>query len=177
MTKLSVNIDLTELKSEIKSNLSALGKRRKDGQGAGLFGTITTSSAEDSLLDGYIQKGIELFVGEMSPLVKIKTPLEVNNVRVLFNSIRINTAKATAFELNLKRFVADYVLMKALELSGASTERQEAEADLQKHLNAAVKLVFTPDAPASSGKSLADMKGEVVLDSNENVLIKNDMMV
>lgn len=40
MTKLSVNIDLTELKSEIKSNLSALGKRRKDGQGAGLLSLI-----------------------------------------------------------------------------------------------------------------------------------------
>ncbi len=164
MAELSLNIDLKSLKSEAKKNLSAFGKRRKSEQGTGLFGIITASSAEDALLDGYIQKGIEIFVGEMSPLANVGSFAADNKVKVIFNSRRINSAKITAFNLNLNRFVVEYVLMKALELSGAATERQEAEVDLQRHLNAAVKLVFTPDAPDASGKTLANMKGEVVLD-------------
>lgn len=164
MAKLSVNINISELKMEVKRNLSSFGKRRKAEQGTGLFAATTTSSAENSLLDDYIQKGIELFVGEMAPLAKIKTPIGIDEVRVVFNCIRINAAKIAAFELNLKRFVVEYVLLKALELSGATTERQEAEADLQRHLTASVKLIFTPDAPSSSGKSLVDMNGRVILD-------------
>lgn len=162
MGTLSLSIDFNVLKSEAKRNLSSYGKRRKDNQGGILFAGITTSSTEDSLLDGFVWKGVEVFLGEMSPLVSGSKDGDL--VTVIFNSKRVNETKQETFEMNLKSFVVEYVLVKALDFSGLFDEKKEAEADMQRHLSAAIKLIFTPDPPEQSGKTLLDMKGEVILD-------------
>ena len=44
------------------------------------------------------------------------------------------------------------------------------EEEMKAHLSAAIKLIFTPDPPEQSGKTLLDMKGEVILDNKPVVL-------
>lgn len=162
METTSLTIDLDSLENEVKLNLSVYGKRKKDSQGSILFGSVTTSSAENSLLDQYTKKGLEVFLGEMAPIV---TGENNNNILTLmFHADRVNASKKQGFELNLKNFVVNYVLMKAFEVSGLADERKEAEVDMQRHLDAATKLIFTKDAPSASGKTLRDMTGAIYND-------------
>lgn len=162
MAELSISIDFEPLKTEAKRVLASYGKRRKDNQGGTLFAGITTSSKEDAQLEDFVWKGIEVFLGEMAPLVSGNK--NEGRVTVVFNSTRVNEAKQHAFELNLKSFVVEYVLVKVLQFGGLVNEGKEAEADLQRHLDAAVKLMFTVDAPTSNTKNLNDMSGDVILE-------------
>ena len=162
MGKLSLSIDFNSLRDEAKKSLSSYGKRRKDNQGNALFSELVTSSTENPKLDVFVWKGIEIFLGEMAPIVSGSKDGDL--VTVVFNSKRTNEAKKQGFEMNLQSFVTEYVLVKALDFSGAVEEKKEAEADMQRHLSAAIKLMFTPDPPEQCGKTLLDMKGEVILD-------------
>lgn len=162
MANLSLSIDFGNLRDEAKRSLSSYGKRKKDNQGNSLFSELTTSSKENTKLDVFVWKGIEIFLGEISPIVSGSK--SGDTVTVVFNMKRINEAKRQSFEMNLQSFVTEYVLVKALDFSGSIEEKKEAEADMQRHLNAAIKLVFTPDPPERCDKTLLDMTGEVILD-------------
>lgn len=163
---LYISIEIDELKTEVKRVLSSYGKRRKDNQGNTMFAGVTTSVKEDPMLSDFMWKGIEVFLGEMSPLVdgsKLNDTL-----MVVFNSNRVNETKVESFKLNMKSFVTAYVLAKALTASGLLNEEKEAEADMQRHLDAAVKLLFTVDAPTAGDKNVKDMTGEVILAPQED---------
>lgn len=168
MGNLSIIIDRNTIKEMVKNNISGIGKRRKDSQANSMFSSSTLSSAEEKLLDDYISSGIVLLLGEMSPVVEGQE--DGDNVNVTFNTKRINDAKKCAFEDGMKRFVADYACMKVMELSADDFSVKREEEDLQKKLSAIVKLMFTPDPPEQSGKTLLDMKGEVILDNKPVVL-------
>lgn len=158
----TINIDFDSLKAEAKRVLSLYGKRRKDNQGNTLFAGITTSSNEASTLDDFVWKGLEIFLGELSPMVAGHD--YTNGKSVTFTSNRINATKEKNFELNLRGFVVSYVLMKALNISGLVNEEKEAEADMQRHLTAAIKLIYDKTPPSASTKSLNDMTGSIELD-------------
>lgn len=170
MRTLSLSIDFGALREKAKKSLSSYGKRRKDNQGNTLFAELTMSSAENSKLDDFVWKGVEIFLGEMSPIVSGSN--DGDTVIVTFHSNRVNETKQQAFEMNMQSFVVEYVLVKALDFSGFIEEKKEAESDMQRHLNAAVKLIFTSDAPEQGDKNLSDMTGEVIFDNKPVVLNK-----
>lgn len=168
MGNISLSIDFNSLRDEAKKSLSSYGRRKKDNQSNTLFAELTTSSTENTKLDTFVWKGVEIFLGEMAPIVSGSKDGDL--VTVVFNPKRINEAKQQCFEMNLQSFVTEYVLVKALDFSGAVEEKKEAETDMQRHLSAAIKLMFTPDPPEQSGKTLLDMTGEVILDNKPVVL-------
>lgn len=155
-------IDISSIGKKAKANLSAMGKRLVGKDGKTLFASTTLSSAEESMLNSYIQKGIEIFLGEISPIVTGYTNNEI--VTVTFHSTRLNEGKQFAFRENFSSFVVEYSIQKVLGLSLTEEARRNAEEDLQRHLHSAVKLVFQKDAPAISRKSVSDMRGEVIID-------------
>lgn len=162
MADTTFTIDVNSIKKEVKSNLSVIGKRLTSKDGSTLFANTTLSSIEESLLSSYIKKGIDLFLGEVSPIVTGYT--NGNSVVVTFHTTRVSDGRKLAFKENFSAFVSEYTQQKALELSLTEEARRNAVEDLQKHLASAVKLVFQKDAPSVSPKSISDMTGSVSLD-------------
>lgn len=162
MENLSLVISYNSIKDIVRRNISAIGKRRTDNRGNTMFASSTLSSAEEALMEQYTSEGLSVFLGEMSPIVT--GGRNGGSVNVTFNSTRVNEAKKKAFEDGMVSFISDYVRMRVLELGEDDYSVKKAGEDLQRTLNAAVRLMFTPGPPASSGKTLADMHGEVILD-------------
>lgn len=161
MADTTFTIDVNSIKTEVKQNLSVLGKRMTNKDGSTLFANTTLSSVEEGLLSSYIKKGIDLFLGEASPLVTGYT--NGNSVVVTFHTTRVNDGRMLAFKENFSAFVSEYAQQKALELSLTEEASKNAIEDLQRHLSSAVKLVFQKDAPSVSAKSITDMTGSVTI--------------
>lgn len=155
-------IDINSIQKKAKSNLSAMGKRLVGKDGKTLFASTTLSSAEESLLNSYIQKGIEIFLGEISPIIIGYT--DGDTVVLSIRTNRLNEGKVQAFRENFSSFVVEYAIQKVLGLSLTEEARRNAEEDLQRHLSSSIKLVFQKDAPTVTHQSLSGMTGEVIID-------------
>ena len=166
MAEETIIIETSELKAKVKKSLASLGKRGTDRQGNTLFVSTTLSSAEENLIDRYISEGTNVMLGELSPLVEGYT--NESSISVELRLTRCSSGKKNAFVGNMKDFVVSYAINKALGLSGNVEAQKNCETDMQRHLQAAVKLVFSKDAPESSGKKLSDMQGGISFENIED---------
>ncbi len=166
MSNLSFTNSYETIRSEVKKYLASYGKRRKDSNGKTLFADITTSTAENAELDTFIKKGADIFVGETKPFVAAVSYGD-SSFSIWFSLNHISTLKQNTFGMNAKDFIVQYTLMKVLELSGATNERKEAEEDLQRHLDAAIKIAYTPDPPTQDNGEVVGMTGEVDLNEDK----------
>lgn len=155
----TITIVTSELKDKVKEELSSLGKRGTDKQGKTLFASTTLSSTEESLLGRYMSEGIDVILGELSPLVTSYT--DEDNIYIELSIARVSAGKKEAFLSNMKAFVVSYALQKALGLSGNEEAAKNQETSMQRHLQAAARLTFCKDAPTLRGYRVSDMKGEI----------------
>ena len=156
-----ITIDIDNVKTEVKGGLAMMGKRLPTKNGGTLYTSSTLSSVEEKYLTEYLKEGVSVFLGEFTPAIIGYTT--DNSIHIDFNVTRINGAKITAFADGFIHFLVEYIQFKALGLSLTEEARKDKENDLQRLLNSAIKLMFTPDPPKQSGKTLSDMTGEVIL--------------
>lgn len=161
--ELTVKITLAHIRKDVKKHLSFMGKRQKNNEGTA-FANITLSSAEEDLVNMYIKAAIEVFVGEMERLITYYSyedflVFEIKNTRWANDK----TSITVPFEGNFMGYVVAYVGNAVLGMNYPELAKKYAE-DMTNHLNAAIKLVYYKQEPNKSRKTLADMKGEVVLD-------------
>lgn len=156
-----ITIDIGNVKTEAKGGLAMMGKRLPTKNGGTLYTSSTLSSVEEKYLTEYLKEGVSVFLGEFTPAIIGYTT--DNSIHIDFNVTRINGAKITAFADGFIHFLVEYIQFKALGLSLTEEARKDKENDLQRLLNSAIKLMFTPDPPKQSGKTLSDMTGEVIL--------------
>lgn len=144
-----ITINTNSIKGEVKQTLSLVGKRAVDRQGNTLFAGITLSSAEDKILDTFINEGLDAFLGEVAQFVTTgRTPY-------ILNVSRVNEEKVSAFEHNAVGFIKNFALQKAFEMSGQTEQAKNADANMQRHLDSAIKLVFCKDSPTTGTESFA----------------------
>lgn len=161
--ELTVTIDLAHIRKDVKKHLSVMGKRQKNNEGTA-FTSITLSSAEEELMNMYIKAAVEVFVGEMEKLITYYNyedflVFEIRNTRWANDK----TSITVPFEGNFIGYVVAYVGNAVLGMNYPELAKKYAE-DMGNHLKAAIKLVYYKQEPKKSRKTLADMKGEVVLD-------------
>ena len=162
MNSYTTALSINTLKDEAKARLAMTGRRLPSKDGNTLYTSSTLTGAEEAYLTAYIKEGVSVFLGGFAPLVTGYE--ESGSVRVVFHSIRIDDAKADVFKNCFTGFVVAYTELKVFGLSLNEAARKDEEEAMQGLMAAAVKLLFTPDPPSSSGKTLADMHGEVILD-------------
>lgn len=162
MADYRLTIDISSVKTKVKANLAMIGKRLPTKDANTLYTSSTLSSVEERCLTDYLNEGVSFFLGEFAPIITGYTTN--NSICVDFNATTINEAKRTVFADVFFSFLVEYIQFKVLGLSLTEDARKDKENDLQRLLNASVKLMFTPDPPAQSGKTLSDMTGEVILD-------------
>lgn len=157
-----VTISYDDIKQRVKRQMAVVGKRIADTQGHTMFAGVTLSSAEESVLKQYIKDATWQFAGSLAPLVSGKVGSD-NGITFLLEKTRLNDDKVSLFEENYKSYVAAYAAYNILIMSRADLAKKYAE-DMANYVMAATQLIFTKDPPASSGKTLKDMTGEVILD-------------
>jgi len=158
----TTTITISSLKSEIKGSLAMTGKRLPTKDGSTLFTSTTLSKVEEEYLTSYIRKGVSVFLGEFAPIITGYE--EDDTINITFHNPRVNEAKKKVFKENFISYVDAFCELKVYGLSLTEAARKNMEEEMQAHLSAAIKLIFTPDPPEQSGKTLLDMTGEVILD-------------
>ena len=165
MAETTFTIDINSIKSEAKLTLSTVGKRAVGKDGSTLFASVTLSSAEEKILDQYTKSGIQVFLGELSPIVTGYT--EGDQTVIRWEATRVNDGMTSAFEKNLRSFVVAYVKNEALGVSLSAEAQKNADADMQRHLQAAINLVYAKTAPTVSSAKYEDVKGSCEINDNE----------
>lgn len=158
---IQITVNLKTLKSDIKQHLSIIGKRQGDKQGNTLFVGVTLSSTEENIIEQYMKAAVETFVGELSPKVKFYASTE-STIKVTIDTNRINSGCKNAFEGNLRGYVTSYVVNATIGMNYPELAKKY-NAEMEWHMNAAVNLIFTKEQHFIFGKTLKDMKGEVIL--------------
>lgn len=154
-----LTVSLSEIENDIVKHLSIIGKRNTDRQGNTMFTNVTLSAAERAVVDQYITEAVNVFAGEVAPVVKTYDTAEPPSVT--FDVSRVNAGHRGAFEKTFIGFTRSYVLHGVLEMSNTEQAKGYGEA-MTRQLAAAVKTVFDKTAPSkTSGKTLADMEGEI----------------
>ncbi len=156
-----MSLNVSEIKKKAKTVLSMIGKRLSDKNGSTLFTSTTLSSVEENILDEYLTEGVSVFLGEFAPLLAYY--VEGGLIMVKFGMLRVNAANLKVFKNIFTEYVVQYIRYKVFELSMTEQARQDIDADMQRSLSSAIKLIHTATAPASSEKTLTDMIGEVIL--------------
>jgi len=161
--ELTITIDWNDVKKEVCRHLSYIGKRLEDKTGNTLFAKITMSSEEVALLQQYVKAAAEIFVGELAPLATYYN--EGSNTVFKIKNMRWGDSDGicVAFKGSFVSFTVAYVANAVLGMTNPELAKKY-ETDMQNQLNAAVKLVYYKNQPTDSGKTLADMTGEVTLD-------------
>ena len=158
----TITITISSLRDEIKGNLAMTGKRLSIKDGNTLYTSTTLSAAEEKYLTTYLRNGVSVFLGEFAPIITGYE--EDDNINITFHNPRVNEAKRKVFKQNFISYVDAFCQLKVFGLSLTEEARRNMEEEMQAHLSAAIKLIFTPDAPEQSSKTLLDMTGEVILD-------------
>lgn len=156
----TITIAIDSLKERVKGSLAMTGKRLSAQDGNTLYTSTTLSTAEEKYLATYIREGVAVFLGEFAPLVTGYA--EEETINVTFHVPRVNEAKVSVFGQCLDSYVDAFCQLKVFGLSLAEAARRNKEEEMQTHLSAAVKLIFSPDPPEQGGKTLADMTGDIM---------------
>jgi hypothetical protein len=162
MAETTISINYSTLEGRVKTHLSIIGKRQGDKQGNTLFTGITLSSAEEDFIEDYIKAAVEIFSGELAP--KVNTFSIGSGVEIHIDSTRINSGCSEAFKEDFQGYVQAYVLNAILEMNYSDLAKKYA-VDMERHLQAAVKLIYTKEPPSKSGSTLVNMNGSVTLDN------------
>ena len=113
MTDTSTTINISSIKDDVKKTLSLVGKRSVDRQSNTLFASVTLSSAEEGLIDSFLNEGIHIFFGEVAPVVFGSEDGEI--ITLAINASRVNETKLSLFQSNAEGFVKNFALKKAFE--------------------------------------------------------------
>lgn len=148
MADVTTTIDTSSIKADVKKVLSLVGKRSGDKQGNTLFASVTLSSAEEALIDTFVEDGTHLFISEVAPIVTGGT--SGTSVTLTLDASRVNGTKLDLFEKNAIGFIKNFALKKAFDASGQEEQSKNADATMQQHLDSAIKLVFCKDSPATN---------------------------
>lgn len=159
-----IEISLSELEGEVKKDLASAGKRIVGKDGSTAFATITTTQVEDAV-KRYTKKGIYIFLSELAPLV-YRTE-EGDKIKITLHVTRVD-GKKNAFEANMRGYVTAYAQMKVYELSLTEEAKRNLTEDMQRHQQAAVRLIYNKEAPKASGKKLSDMQGGISFENIED---------
>lgn len=149
MTDTSTTINISSIKDDVKKTLSLVGKRSVDRQGNTLFASVTLSSAEECLIDSFLNEGVHIFFGEVAPVVFGSEDGEI--ITLAINASRVNETKLSLFQSNAEGFVKNFALKKAFNASGQTEQSKNADLTMQQHLDSAIKLVFCKDSPSGDG--------------------------
>ena len=98
MTDTSTTINISSIKDDVKKTLSLVGKRSVDRQSNTLFASVTLSSAEEGLIDSFLNEGIHIFFGEVAPVVFGSEDGEI--ITLAINASRVNETKLSLFQSN-----------------------------------------------------------------------------
>lgn len=157
-----ITVSYSEIRDKVKRQMAVVGKRISDTQGHTMFAGITLSSAEEKVLQQYIQDAVRVFSGQLAPFVSGRMG-DDNNAVFVIEKTRVNDDKVAMFEENFCSYVAAYAAYDILSVNRLDIAKKYAE-DMANHVNTAIQMLFTADPPETSGKTLQDMKGEVILD-------------
>lgn len=154
-------IDWNNVKIAVSQHLSYIGKRLQDKNGDTMFAKVTMSSEEVKLLHQYVNAAAETFVGELAPLVTYYNSgdflvFKVENTRWANNTNSISNP----FEGNFMGYTVAYIANAVLGMNYPDLAKKY-ETDMQRHLEAAIKLIFIKQPPAATEKGVPDMAGEI----------------
>ena len=153
------------VKNAVNRHLSIIGKRATDKNGESLFSGITLSSIEDDIFLQYINAAAETFVGELSPMVTAYD--SGDTLTITISSHRWSNGHSIAFEGNFMGFVVSYVANAILGMNYPEYAKKYAD-DMRNHISAALKLVYTNQAPSVSSAKYEEVKGIVEISNNES---------
>lgn len=157
-------ISYSDIKTRVKRRLAIIGKRLQDKQGNILFAGTTLSTNEEAILKEYIDESAHVFFGNFTDNINYYTVRE-DNFLVIFSGNRINeTPHLEEFASNFIDYIVAYVANAVLAMNYPD-QAKKYEVDMQNHLQAATKLIYTKNAPTASEHTLGDMTGEVKLEN------------
>lgn len=154
-------IQYSDIKTKVKRHFAIIGKRLEDKQGNLLFAGATLSSAEEQILKDYLNEATQVFVGNFAPITANYNEGD-SEVQFDFTRNRVDASKANAFAGNFESFVVDYIANAVLAMNYPD-QAKKYEADMQNHLQAATRLIYSKNAPEASHYTMGDMTGKVIL--------------
>lgn len=161
--EVQITIDWHNVLSAVRKHLSIIGKRTESSDGTTQYGKITISSAEEDILHQYVNAAGETFVSNLEPLVTYYNSGDFLVFSVDNPRWGMSDGISVPFEGNFMGYVVAYCLYSLLGMY-APDSGARYQADMQNHLAAAQRLIYTKVAPTSSGDELKDMKGAMYLD-------------
>ncbi len=164
--ELEITLDGAHVAKMVKKHLAIIGKRQKDSDGS-VFAEITLSSAEEDIINQYVNAAAETFVGELSPLLTYYSTgdflvFKLENTRWADST----TSLTVPFEGNFMGYVVAYVANAILGMNYPNLAKKYAE-DMQRHVEASMKLVYSKTPPKVSSAKYEDVKGSCEISDNE----------
>lgn len=147
------------LKKEVSIHLSLIGKRLKDKDASTLFGTITLSTAEESIIGQYTKSALAHISAEFPELI---TDYNEGTVSITVSRDRWNGNMSAAFSSSVNAALIACVTYEIISSYAPDYSKKFADdvnssiKDLRAHL-------YTPLAPSAPSKSLGDCIGVVEL--------------
>lgn len=173
----SITINFSDIRTEVKKNLSVIGKRLKDGQGASMFSQVTLSSLEVPTLDGYIHAAIHNVIANIRDFVENyfvnggALVMNVVNARWthMFKTNSGNTEHGftEAFTSDVKGYLISYTVSEYL-LPNFGQLAEKYVVDANRHLNNLVQMVYFKEPEEPSSKSYSSVKGTTAMFQDVN---------
>lgn len=161
----TASINYSEIKKKVKRNFAIIGKRLQDKQGDILFTGATLSTAEEDILKDYLKEATQIFVGNFAGILKTNYIETDESVAISYKASRVDgESKVIAFNRNIESFVVAYIANAVLAMNYPD-QAKKYEVDMQNHLQAALQLIYSKDAPEIPSKGMKDMTGEVFMEN------------
>ncbi len=166
---IGIDIDYEYIRDAVVRHFSFIGKRLADKNGTSLFGKVTMSSEEENLLKQYVAAATQIFVSELSPLLasydgeNIADPSGTASFSI--TTTRSDDKSFTqAFFDNYIGFLISYIANAVLGMNYPELSKKY-EADMQNHLQAAIRMIYYKEPPAKASSTMTDCEGSVSLET------------
>lgn len=160
----------SDIKTKVKRRLAIIGKRLQDKQGNILFAGTTLSANEEAILKEYIDESVQVFFGNFVDNINFYN-IKDDCFLVIFSGDRVSeTPQLEEFASNFMSYIVAYVANAVLAMNYPD-QAKKYEVDMQNHLQAATKLIYTKNAPTPSEKKIGDMTGEVIIEKNKPIVL------
>lgn len=106
--------EVNKIKQSVKRHLSAIGKRLSDKAGNNVFSNITVSTAEDALLEQYINAATQNIETVLRQLVVTYTPANMTGASTSGPTIEIsliNKRNTTDFDARCTELASTYIIL------------------------------------------------------------------
>ena len=167
--QIDIEIEYGYIRDAVVRHFSFIGKRLTDKNGTSLFGKVTMSSEEESLLKQYIAAATQIFVSELSPLLvfydneNIADPSGTASFGVATTRSNDNSFML-AFQDNYIGFLISYIANAVLGMNYPELSKKY-ETDMKNHLQAAIRMIYYKEPPTEASSTMTDCEGSVSLET------------